>query len=28
MGGIAFEEENLRWCQRVLAVLEQRVPLG
>ncbi|WP_037306156.1 PadR family transcriptional regulator [Amycolatopsis orientalis] len=22
--GIAFEEENIRWCERVLAVLEQR----
>jgi DNA-binding PadR family transcriptional regulator len=28
MGGIAFEEENLRWCERVLAVLKQRAPLG
>ncbi|MFR9799525.1 PadR family transcriptional regulator [Streptomyces sp. MS06] len=26
MGGIAFEEENLRWCERVLAVLSRRVP--
>ncbi|MEU3826717.1 PadR family transcriptional regulator [Streptomyces sp. NPDC029080] len=24
MGGICFEEDNLRWCERVLAVLEQR----
>jgi DNA-binding PadR family transcriptional regulator len=23
--GISFEEENLRWCERVLAVLKQRV---
>ncbi|MCC5477929.1 PadR family transcriptional regulator [Streptomyces barringtoniae] len=28
MAGIAFEEENLRWCERVLAVLAQRVALG
>ncbi|WP_030251009.1 MULTISPECIES: PadR family transcriptional regulator [unclassified Streptomyces] len=28
MAGIAFEEENLRWCQRVLTVLRQRTPLG
>jgi DNA-binding PadR family transcriptional regulator len=28
MGGIGFEEENLRWCERVLTVLEQRAPLG
>lgn len=28
LGGIAFEEENLRWCERVLTVLEQRAPLG
>ncbi|MET9760859.1 PadR family transcriptional regulator [Streptomyces sp. NPDC006372] len=28
MAGIAFEEENLRWCERVLAVLKQRAPLG
>jgi len=26
MAGIAFEEENLRWCERVLRVLDQRVP--
>ncbi len=26
--GISFEEENLRWCERVLAVLEQRVAAG
>ncbi|MFE0254825.1 PadR family transcriptional regulator [Streptomyces sp. NPDC059010] len=26
--GISFEEENLRWCERVLAVLKQRVALG
>ncbi|GAA3103271.1 PadR family transcriptional regulator [Streptomyces echinatus] len=24
MAGIAFEEENLRWCERVLTVLERR----
>ncbi|GGJ06104.1 PadR family transcriptional regulator [Streptomyces brasiliensis] len=28
MAGIAFEEENVRWCHRVLAVLDRRVPLG
>jgi hypothetical protein len=28
MGGIAFEEENLRWCARVLTILKQRAPLG
>jgi hypothetical protein len=28
MAGIAFEEENVRWCERVLAILEQRVALG
>ncbi|MFF7723919.1 PadR family transcriptional regulator [Streptomyces luteogriseus] len=28
MGGIGFEEENLRWCERVLTVLKQRTPLG
>ncbi|MGW4568790.1 PadR family transcriptional regulator [Streptomyces sp. NPDC004561] len=28
MAGIAFEEENLRWCERVLTVLKQRVALG
>ncbi|WP_225095956.1 PadR family transcriptional regulator [Streptomyces sp. CoH27] len=28
MAGIAFEEDNLRWCERVLAVLAQRVALG
>ncbi|MFF7972413.1 helix-turn-helix transcriptional regulator [Streptomyces sp. NPDC007905] len=28
MAGIAFEEENLRWCARVLEVLKQRIPLG
>jgi DNA-binding PadR family transcriptional regulator len=28
MRGISFEEENLRWCERVLAVLKQRVPLS
>ncbi|MFI6035814.1 PadR family transcriptional regulator [Streptomyces sp. NPDC051315] len=27
MGGIAFEEENLRWCVRVLALLERRTPV-
>ncbi|MEU9590983.1 PadR family transcriptional regulator [Streptomyces sp. NPDC048219] len=24
--GITFEQENARWCERVLAVLEQRAP--
>jgi nucleotide-binding universal stress UspA family protein len=28
MGAIAFEEENLRWCARVLTILKQRAPLG
>ncbi|NJP48585.1 PadR family transcriptional regulator [Streptomyces sp. SBST2-5] len=28
MGGIAFEEENLRWCERVLAVLRSRAALS
>ncbi|MFH9012010.1 PadR family transcriptional regulator [Streptomyces sp. NPDC017943] len=28
MGGISFEEDNLRWCERVLTVLRQRSPLG
>jgi DNA-binding PadR family transcriptional regulator len=28
MRGISFEEENLRWCERVLAVLKQRIALG
>ncbi|WP_427917981.1 PadR family transcriptional regulator [Streptomyces sp. cg40] len=28
MAGITFEEENLRWCERVLAILKQRVALG
>lgn len=28
MAGIAFEEENARWCERVLTVLKQRAPLG
>jgi DNA-binding PadR family transcriptional regulator len=28
MAGISFEEENLRWCERVLTVLGRRVPLG
>ncbi|MFF4016188.1 PadR family transcriptional regulator [Streptomyces sp. NPDC001843] len=28
MAGIAFEEENIRWCERVLAILKQRVALG
>lgn len=28
MGGIAFEEENLRWCERVLTVLRRRAPLS
>ncbi|MFE9017567.1 PadR family transcriptional regulator [Streptomyces sp. NPDC007808] len=26
--GISFEEENLRWCERVLTVLKQRVAAG
>ncbi|MFI7412944.1 PadR family transcriptional regulator [Streptomyces sp. NPDC049627] len=26
--GMSFEEENLRWCERVLAVLKQRVAQG
>ncbi|GGV03913.1 PadR family transcriptional regulator [Streptomyces filipinensis] len=28
MAGIGFEEENLRWCDRVLVVLAERVALG
>lgn len=28
MGGIAFESENVRWCERVLTILGQRVPLS
>jgi hypothetical protein len=28
MAGIAFETENVRWCERVLAVLGQRAPLS
>jgi DNA-binding PadR family transcriptional regulator len=28
MGGIGFEEENLRWCERVLTALQQRARLG
>jgi DNA-binding PadR family transcriptional regulator len=28
MGGIAFETENVRWCERVLAILQQRAPLS
>ncbi|MDO0929079.1 PadR family transcriptional regulator [Streptomyces sp. TG1A-8] len=28
LAGIGFEEENLRWCERALAVLGRRVPLG
>jgi DNA-binding PadR family transcriptional regulator len=28
MAGITFEEENLRWCERVLAILKQRIALG
>ncbi|MET7453439.1 PadR family transcriptional regulator [Streptomyces sp. NPDC005574] len=28
MAGISFEEQNLRWCERVLTVLGRRVPLG
>jgi len=28
LAGISFEEENLRWCDRVLGVLRQRVTLG
>ncbi|CAM5743086.1 hypothetical protein SALBM311S_08803 [Streptomyces alboniger] len=26
--GIAFETENVRWCERVLTILGQRAPLG
>ncbi|MGV9289436.1 PadR family transcriptional regulator [Streptomyces sp. NPDC003719] len=26
--GITFEQENVRWCERVLAVLERRAPAG
>lgn len=28
LAGISFEEENLRWCDRVLAVLGRRVAAG
>ncbi|MFJ9716928.1 PadR family transcriptional regulator [Streptomyces sp. NPDC101213] len=28
MAGIAFEEENLRWCERVLAHLRRRTAVG
>lgn len=28
LAGISFEEENQRWCERVLVVLRRRVPLG
>jgi DNA-binding PadR family transcriptional regulator len=28
LAGIAFEEENLSWCERVLTVLKQRAPLS
>lgn len=28
MGGIAFEETNLRWCERALALLERRTAVG
>ncbi|WP_333772035.1 PadR family transcriptional regulator [Streptomyces sp. IBSBF 3136] len=28
MAGIAFEEDILRWCERVLGVLEQRITPG
>ncbi|GAB2881594.1 hypothetical protein GCM10027074_57360 [Streptomyces deserti] len=28
MGGISYEQENLRWCERVLAVLTQRARHG
>ncbi|MFH8801994.1 PadR family transcriptional regulator [Streptomyces sp. NPDC017936] len=27
MGGIGFEEENVRWCRRALALLERRAAL-
>ncbi|WP_328869290.1 PadR family transcriptional regulator [Streptomyces sp. NBC_00287] len=28
LAGIAYEEENRRWCERVLTVLKQRTPLS
>ena len=28
LAGIAYERENVAWCARVLAVVEQRAPLG
>ncbi|GHE03334.1 PadR family transcriptional regulator [Streptomyces alanosinicus] len=28
MAGISFEQENVRWCERVLTVLRRRVALG
>jgi DNA-binding PadR family transcriptional regulator len=28
LAGIAFEEENVRWCERALEVLRLRAPLG
>jgi DNA-binding PadR family transcriptional regulator len=28
MGGISFEEQNLRWCERALALLERRTAVG
>ncbi|MEV0175867.1 PadR family transcriptional regulator [Streptomyces sp. NPDC050803] len=28
LGGIAYERENVGWCERVLAVLRERAPLG
>ncbi|MEU0005642.1 PadR family transcriptional regulator [Streptomyces sp. NPDC006314] len=28
MAGIGFEEQNLRWCERALTVVRQRVALG
>ena len=28
MGGIAFEEGNLRWCERALVLLRRRTALG
>ncbi|MBC2904208.1 PadR family transcriptional regulator [Streptomyces cupreus] len=28
LAGIDYERGNLRWCERVLAVLKQRTPLG
>ncbi|MEU9166616.1 PadR family transcriptional regulator [Streptomyces sp. NPDC048420] len=28
MGGIAFESDNVRWCERVLVILRRRAPLS